>query len=103
METTNKCPGCSHHCDKNNLQCSKGEAYFSGESTPDTARSQGHRGGKHHGSKHHRPEFPAGSLPDLLAKCGYRLFHGADTSMFAALTDEETSGLKMLLNKIVNA
>ena len=119
MENMNKCPGCSQHCDRNNLQCGKGEAIFNGEIKPDTQRSQGHHDGKccgrhdgkkhghcegkHHGQCHRRPEFPEGSLADLLAKCGHRLFHGGDDSMFAALTEQETNTLKGLLSKILSA
>lgn len=36
-----------------------------------------------------------------MAKCGHRLFHGGDESMFAVLTDEETDILKKLLNKLL--
>lgn len=109
MENMNKCPGCSQHCDRNNLQCGKGEAIFNGEITPDSGHSQSHHEGKHHGQHgekvhghdHRRPEFPTGSLADLMAKCGHRLFHGGDESMFAVLTDEETDILKKLLNKLL--
>lgn len=108
MENMNKCPGCSQHCDRNNLQCGKGEAIFNGEATPDSGHShghherthQGHREGKHH--SHRRPEFPAGSLADLMAKCGHRLFHGGDEAMFAVLTEEETVTLKLLLGKLLS-
>lgn len=101
MESMNKCPGCSQHCDRNNLQCGKGEAYFSGQLSPEAGRPEGHHGGKHHGH-HRRPEFPAGSLADLLAKCGHRLFHGGDESMFAVLTEEEAAQLKLLLSKLAS-
>lgn len=116
----NTCPGCSQHCDRNNLQCGKGEAYFNGESAPESGRPQGRHGSAHHGhegkccgrhremghghcKEKHRghPEFPAGSLADLLAKCGHRLFHGGDESMFAVLNDEETVTLKNLLSKLL--
>lgn len=108
MENMNKCPGCSQHCDRNNLQCSKGEAIFNGEITPDSGHShghherkhQGHHEGKHHG--HRRPEFPTGSLSDLLAKCCHRLFHGGDETMFSVLTDEESTTLKQLLSKLLS-
>ena len=132
MENMNKCPGCSQHCDRNNLQCGKGEAIFNGEITPDSqhphaqhegkccgrheGKNHGHCGGKHHGhcerkhhghceGKHHghrRPEFPEGSLADLMAKCGHRLFHSGDEAMFAALTEEETTTLKKLLTKLLS-
>ena len=47
MENMNKCPGCSQHCDRNNLQCGKGEAIFNGEISPDSAHSHDHHvGGK---------------------------------------------------------
>lgn len=114
MENMNKCPGCSQHCDRNNLQCGKGEAIFRGEITPDSQHShahpggkccghqggkhQGHCGGKHH--SHHRPEFPEGSLADLLAKCGHRLFHGGD-AIFDALSEAEAAQLKQLLGKLL--
>ncbi len=117
MENMNKCPGCSHHCDRNNLQCGKGEAYFNGEATPDSGHThghherthQGHHEGKHKGHcegkrqihGRHRPEFPVGSLSDLLAKCGHRLFHGSDESLFAVLTESEQSTLKDLLTKLL--
>lgn len=103
MENMNKCPGCSHHCDRNNLQCGKGEAYFNGESNPESGHSRGHHEGKHrgHGHGHHRPEFPEGSLADLLSKCGHHLFHGGDEGMFKVLSDEETAQLKSLLQKIL--
>ncbi len=104
MENMNKCPGCSQHCDRNNLQCGKGEAYFNGESLPSHEQGHGegkHHGSKHHGHKHHRPEFPAGSLADLMAKCGHRLYHGGDESMFAVLTKEESVMLKTILNKLL--
>ncbi len=127
MENMNKCPGCSQHCDRNNLQCGKGEAIFNGEMNPDSSHSHaqhegkccGHHAGKnhdhcekkhhghceekHHGQGHRRPEFPAGSLADLMAKCGHRLFHGGDDSIFAALTEQETNTLKGLLSKILSA
>lgn len=105
MENTNKCPCCPNHCDRNNLQCGKGEAYFSGEAVPHSEHGHsegmrhGYHGGKHHGHRH--PEFPAGSLADLLAKCGHRLFHGGDESMFAALTEAEAAELKKLLSKLL--
>lgn len=108
MENMNKCPGCSQHCDRNNLQCGKGEAIFNGEISSDSTHTHGHSEGKkhgHHGGKHHshrRPEFPAGSLADLMAKCGHRLFHGGDESMFAVLTEDETVALKKLLNKLLS-
>ena len=108
MENMNKCPGCSQHCDRNNLQCGKGEAIFNGEINPDSTHTHSHSGGKkhgHHGEKRHshrRPEFPAGSLADLIAKCGHRLFHGEDESMFAVLTEDETVALKKLLNKLLS-
>lgn len=106
MENMNKCPGCSHHCDRNNLRCGKGEAFFSGEAAPDSGRShshrerkhQGHHAGKHPG--HHRPDFPPGSLADLMAKCGHRLFHGGEESMFAVLTEAERIQLQDLLSKL---
>lgn len=110
MENMNKCPGCSHHCDRKNLQCGKGEAIFNGEITPDSGHTHDHHerkchsqhSGKHHRHGHHRPEFPAGSLADLMAKCGHRLFHGGDESMFAALTEQEITALKGLLTKILS-
>lgn len=110
MENMNKCPGCSQHCDRNNLQCGKGEAILNGEINPDSQRSHDHHerrhhgqyGGKHHGHGHHRPEFSAGSLSELLAKCVHRLFHGGNESMFAALTDEESATLKELLTKLIS-
>ena len=117
MENTNKCPCCSQHCDRNNLQYKKGEAYFNGETQPESShchsqherkccgdhgrKSHGHCKGMHwgHGSKH--PTFPAGSLAELLAKCAHRLFHSEDDAMFAALTEEESSTLKQLLEKVL--
>ena len=110
MENMNKCPGCSQHCDRNNLQCGKGEAIFNGEISPDSVRSHDHHegkrhsqhGGKHHGHGHRRPEFPVGSLADLMVQCGHRLFHNGDKSMFAVLTDEESATLKKLLIKLVS-
>ena len=125
MENMNKCPGCSQHCDRNNLQCGKGKAIFNGEAAPDSGHSHsnhernfhGHEGkhcghhegkpsahceGKHHGHGHRRPEFPAGSLADLMAKCGHRLFHGGDESMFAVLNEEEETVLKGLLVKLLS-
>lgn len=105
MENTNKCPCCSHHCDRNNLQCGKGEAYFNGEANVESSHSHSHsKEGRHshgRGHGHHRPEFPAGSLADLLAKCGHRLFHGGSEGMFAALSDDESATLKRLLQKIL--
>ena len=107
MENMNKCPGCSQHCDRANLQCGKGEAIFNGEINPESGHDHGHPEGKkhgHHGGKHHghrRPEFPAGSLADLMAKCGHRLFHGGDEAMFAALTANEQAALKELLSKLL--
>ena len=98
----NKCPGCSHHCDLNNLQCGKGEAILRGEdiSSHEHHHKENHpHGGKHHG--HRRPEFPEGSLADLMAKCGHRLFHGGDASMFAALTAQEQDALKDILVKLL--
>ena len=103
MENTNKCSGCSRHCDRNNLQCGKGRAYFSSESEAKQGRFHGLFGRKRHGHKHHRPESPAGSLPDLLAKCGHRLFHSGDATMFDVLTEDEANTLTMLLNKIITA
>ena len=108
MENTNKCPCCSNHCDRNNLQCGKGEAYFNGEAVPSSEHGHGrhegkhhsHHGGKHHG--HHRPEYPAGSLADLMSKCGHRLVHSGDESMFAVLTEEEQVSLKNLLTKLIS-
>jgi len=134
MENMNKCPGCSHHCDRNNLQCAKGEAYFNGEANPNSEHTHTHHKGKHHGQhegschgqhegkccghhegkhkgycegKHHahshrHPEFSAGSLADLMAQCGHRLFHGSDESMFAALTENEQTMLKNLLSKLLS-
>lgn len=102
MENMNKCPCCSHHCDRNDLQCGKGESYFNSEANPDAERTHSHHEIKHHGHRHHRPEFPAGSLADLMAKCGHRLFHGGDESMFAALTEEENTALKKILNKLLS-
>lgn len=110
MENMNKCPGCSQHCDRNNLQCGKGEAIFNGEITPDSSHSHGQHEGKrhgqhrekHHGHGHRRPEFPADSLADLMAKCGHRLFHGGDESMFTVLTEEESAVLKELLCKLLS-
>lgn len=101
--TNNKCPGCSCHCDRNNLQCGKGEAYFRGEdiSAHEHNRKEGRHHGKHHG--HRRPEFPEGSLADLMVKCGHRLFHGEDDAMFQPLTDVERSMLKELLHKVLNS
>lgn len=125
MENMNKCPGCSQHCDRNNLQCGKGEAIFNGEISPKSQHSyshhegkscrhqegkdrgqcegkrHGHCEGKHHGHGHRRPEFPADSLADLMAKCGHRLFHGGDESMFVVLTECEQSTLKDLLTKLL--
>lgn len=109
MENRNQCPGCSQHCDRNNLQCGKGESYFNGEVNPNSGHShshherkhQGHHEGKHHGHGHRRPEFPEGSLSDLLAKCAHRLFHGGDEEMFAVLTAEEAAALKTLLGKLL--
>ena len=109
MENMNKCPGCSQHCDRSNLQCGKGEAIFNGEANSDSLHSREHQEGKRHGQhggKHHghrRPEFPAGSLADLMAKCGHRLFHGGDEAMFAVLTNEESAMLKKLLTKLISA
>lgn len=116
MENTNKCPCCSQHCDRNNLQCGKGEAYFSGEVRSESGHSHNHHEkkccGRHEGKKHghcgrnhhshHRPEFPVGSLAELLAKCAHRLFHSEDDTMFATLTEEESSTLKRLLNKLLS-
>lgn len=103
MENMNKCPCCSHHCDRNNLQCRKGEAYFNGESTADAGRSHGHHENKRHGKGHHHPEFPAGSLADLLSRCGRNLFHGGSSAMFDVLTEAEQAALKELLGKLLNA
>lgn len=36
-----------------------------------------------------------------MSKCGHRLFHGGDDSMFAILTEEETAVLKKLLSKML--
>lgn len=108
MENTNKCPCCPHHCDKNNLQCGKGEAYFNGQATSASEHSHNHherRNYDHHGEKHHghhRPEYPCGSLADLMSKCGHRLFHGGDDAMFAVLTEEEKTDLKALLTKLIS-
>lgn len=118
MENMNKCPGCSQHCDRNNLQCGKGEAIFNGEISPEHQHSHGHhegkycghhdrkkhghREGKHHGHGHRRPEFPEGSLADLLAKCGHKLFHGGQNTMFDALNDTEQNTLKALLSKLLS-
>lgn len=126
MENMNKCPGCSQHCDRNNLQCGKGEAIFNGEISPESQHSHshhegkscrhqegkdrgqcggkrhGHCEGKHHGHGHRRPEFPADSLADLMAKCGHRLFHSGDESMFAVLTEQEAGTLQGLLSKILS-
>lgn len=117
MENTNKCPGCSRHCDLNNLQCGKGEAILRGEDVSSHGHEHGerkhcegrhhdgkhcegkHHCGKHHG--HHRPEFPEGSLADLLAKCGHRLFHGGDESLFHTLSEQEQKDLKVLLKKLL--
>lgn len=107
MENMNECPGCPRHCDRNNLQCERGEAYFNAEATPDSFRAPAHheRGshshpeGRHPGHGHRRPEFPAGSLADLMAQCARRLFHG-DEAVFAVLTQEETATLKGLLEKL---
>ena len=133
MENMNKCPGCSQHCDKNNLQCGKGESYFNDKTNTDfehahahhennhhgphkearyahhkskhcghhEGKHKGHCEGKHHIHGHHHPEFPAGSLADLMAKCGHRLFHGGDESMFVVLTECEQSTLKDLLAKLL--
>lgn len=98
MENTNKCPLCSNHCDRSNLQCGKGESYFNGEAPREEGRRQGHHKGGHHG--HHRPEYPAGSLMDLLARCGHRLFHGGDAAMFDVLTEAEQATLRSLLSKL---
>lgn len=154
MENTNKCPCCSHHCDINNLQCKKGEAYFNGESVPSReGQKESHRGhhgeargesrhqhrgegrcknrherneegccknrhehheegccesrrerdGEGRGRKQRRPEFPEGSLADLMSKCGHRLFHGGDDTMFVSLTEDEQASLKQLLTKLLSA
>lgn len=127
MENMIKCPGCSKHCDRNNLQCGKGEAIYNGNTNPDSQHCHSHREGtccgrhegkkhghcggmlhglfskKHHGHNHRPPEFPAGSLADLMAQCGHRLFHGGDESMFAVLTDEESATLKKLLTKLISS
>lgn len=110
MENMNKCPGCSHHCDRNNLQCGKGEAIFNGENTPDLNPSHGHsernrhchHDRKRHGHDHRRHEFPEGSLADLMAQCGHRLFHGGGEAMFAALTAAEKNTLAELLSKLLS-
>lgn len=110
MESMNKCPGCSQHCDRNNLQCSKGAAIYNGEITPDSARSHDHpdikhrsqHGRNHHGHGHRHPAYPTGSLAELLAKCGHRLFHGGDEAMFTVLTEEESATLKKLLTKLIS-
>lgn len=109
MENMNKCPGCSHHCDRNNLQCGKGESYFSGEAASHPEHAHGHPDGKRHGHSgekrhshsHHRPSFPAGTLPDLLLKCGHRLLHCGDEDIFAVLADEEQTSLRELLAKLL--
>lgn len=103
MENTNKCPGCPRHCDRNNLQCGKGEAYFRGE---DISAQRDYTGNHRHGGKHHghrKPEFPAGSLADLMVKCGHRLFHSEESTMFAVLTSEEAETLNNLLNKLLHS
>lgn len=102
MENTNKCPFCPNHCDRNNLQCGKGEDYFNGEAVPHSeGMRHGYHSGKHRG--HRRPEYPTGSLADLLAKCGHRLFHGGDETMFTVLNQEESAELKKLLNKLLSS
>lgn len=127
MENTNKCPGCSRHCDRTNLQCGKGKDIFNGETSPDSQRCHRHNEGKccgHHegkkhghcggllhglfgkkcnGHKHRRPEFAEGSLADLMVKCGHRLFHSGDEAMFNVLTEQEVNTLKKLLGKILSA
>lgn len=100
MENTNKCPCCSNHCDRNNLQCGKGESYFNGENTQEYGHKPSHHKGKHHG--HHRREFLSGSLAELMSKCGHRLFHGGDETMFDVLTEDEKATLKSLLSKIAS-
>ena len=98
----NKCPGCSHHCDLNNLQCGKGEAILRGEevSSHSHEHKEGRHGGKHHG--HRRPEFPEGSLADLMSKCGHRLFHGGDEGIFDVLSAQEQNALRDILTKLLH-
>ena len=103
MDEVNKCPGCSCHCERDNLQCGKGEAYFRGENI--SAYTQSHkedrrRDGRHHG--HRKPEFPAGSLADLMTKCTHRLFHGSDESVFSVLSDQEQHALQNILVKLLD-
>lgn len=98
MENTPKCPCCSNHCEQNNLQCGKGESYFNGEA--EGSRSHGPEHGHHHGH-HKHPEFPSGSLPDLLMQCGGKLFHGEGEDMFHVLTGEEQDTLSALLGKLL--
>lgn len=102
MENMNKCPCCSHHCDRNNLQCGRGESYFNGENKPDSERTHSHHERKHHGHKPRRPEFSAGGLADLMSQCSHRLFHSGDEGMFTILSEEETATLKKLLNKLLS-
>lgn len=111
MENTNKCPCCSKHCDRNNLQCGKGEAYFNGELTPshESLDRKHHccHGKKQHehcreGRSHkHHPKFPAGSLADLMARCAHQLFHSENEDIFTVLSAEEIASLKQILNKLL--
>ena len=106
-----KCPLCANLCDANNLKCEQGHTYFYGGPHPDYgcnygchdehyfAHTHGHH--EHLPLNHHHPEYPQGSLPELLIQCGHKLFHSANDSMFTALTNEERIALKNLLTKLL--
>ena len=65
MNNTNQCPGCPHHCDINNLQCSKGRTLCAGNT--ETAAA-------HHTEQiHHQHYFTADG--SLSKDAGFHLKH----------------------------
>ena len=110
MNNTNQCPGCHHHCDSSNLQCSKGQTIFSASNEnhlqPDNHHHPHSEHSHHHPRmrKHHKhPKFPDDSLADLLAKCTHHLFHHGEDHVFSALSSEEQTTLKNLLRKATSS
>lgn len=102
------CPCCPRGCSLSAPSCDRGRSYaaqLAGGGAP-----QQHARGEHHG--HHGPhgshEPHGGSMPapdsleGLLRRCGHALHHGAVSrgDLFAALTPEEQTSLRALLQKL---
>lgn len=114
MENTQNCPCCPNHCPKENLQCKKGQHYFSNDkSNTDFSHSHEHHEFGHHGHSnkekfhmHHESKFQPDSISDQLMRTAHMIMRAAhrpdfsEEAVFDALTASEKNELLSLLKKI---